>query len=77
MVGAHLGTMLDQMRADGEDRIANEIEDAVEHDYHDMRHDGEFYQDCWFCWNEAMNGYGEWPFGDLPPKRMVEEDEAL
>ena len=76
MVGAHLGTMLDQLRVDGMEDVANCIEDAAQHDDHDERHDGEFYPDCWFCWNEAMNGYGEWPFDGPPPERMVEEDEV-
>ena len=73
MIGAHLGTMLDQLRVDGMEYVADCLADAVLHDYHDDWHDGEFYRDCWFCWHESQNGYGDWPHPGPPPERKVDE----
>lgn len=72
MIGAHLGTMLDQMRADGMDDVADCIEDAVEHDTHADQHGAAFRHDCWFCYNECKQLGMGWGFEDVPVRKIEE-----
>jgi len=72
MIGGHLGTMLDQMRADGADDVADAIEDAALHDYHDANHGAQVYRDCWFCYNERIRYCQEWPYPRTPERKIDE-----
>ena len=74
ITGPYLTVYLDRMRADGEDRIASEIADAVEHDVHNAHHGDEYEMNCWYCWKESQhpdNGCF-WPYDGPLPVRWTE-----
>lgn len=53
----NIEALFTRLRNEGNFHFADRIEAAARHDYHDLRHDGEFHEGCEHC-DKEREKYG-------------------